>query len=92
MTINNYNYQSAAESHKRLQELAIGDEVLIRVYSERFPLGTLKKLHTRDRGPHKILRRFGSSTYEFDIARDFGINPIFIFEDLTRYCTFTGLQ
>jgi len=29
ITIDNYNYQSTAESHKWLQELAIGDEVLI---------------------------------------------------------------
>jgi len=43
MTFNNYKYRSDAESHKRLQKLVIGDEVLIRVHSERFPLGTLKK-------------------------------------------------
>ena len=60
MTIINYNYQSATESHKRLQELAIGDEVLIRVHPKRFPLRTLKKLHTRRRGPYKFLRRFAS--------------------------------
>jgi len=41
MTINNYNFQSTAEFHKRLQDLAIGDEVLIRVHSERLLLGTL---------------------------------------------------
>jgi len=38
MTINNYNYQSTVESHKRLQELAIGDEMLIRVHPNRFSM------------------------------------------------------
>jgi len=70
MTINNYNYKCAAEFHKRLQELTIGDEVLIRVHPEKFSLRTLKKLHTRRRGPYKILRMFGSSTYELYIPRD----------------------
>jgi len=45
MTIDNYNYQSITESHKQLQKIAIGDEVLIRVHPKRFPLGTLKRLH-----------------------------------------------
>ena len=42
MIINNYNYQSTAESHKRLQELAINDEVLIRVHPE-VPTGNFEK-------------------------------------------------
>ena len=74
MTINNYNYQSAAESHKRLQDLVIDDEVLIRVHLERFPMGTLKRLHTRRMGPYKVLKRFGSIAYELDIPYDLGIS------------------
>jgi len=34
MIIRNYNYQSVAESHKWLQDLTIGDEVMIRVHLE----------------------------------------------------------
>jgi len=90
MTISNCNYQSVAESHKRLQKLTIGDEVLIRVHLEKFTLGTLKKLHTRSRGPYKILKRFDSSTYELDIPRDLEISLVFSVEDVTRYHTSTG--
>jgi len=61
MITNNYNYQHVAESHKQLQEITIGDEVLIRMHPERFSLGTLKKLHNRCKGQYKVLRRFGSS-------------------------------
>ena len=92
MTINNYNYQSAAKSHKRLQELAIDDEVLIRVHPERFSLLTLKKLHTRRRGLYKALRRLGFAAYELDIPRDLRINSVFSIEDLTRYRTSNGTQ
>jgi len=76
MIIINYSYQSTVESHKRLQELTRGDEVLIRVHPERFPLETLKKLFIHCMGPYKVLRRFGSSAYELDILSDPGINPV----------------
>ena len=35
MTIINYSYQPTVESHKRLQELTRGDEVLIRVHPKQ---------------------------------------------------------
>ena len=92
MTINNYNYQSTVDSHKRLQELAIFDEVLIRAHQESFLLRTLKKLHTQRKDLYKILRRFGSSAYELNILRDLEINPVFSVENLTRYYTSTGPQ
>jgi len=87
MTFNNYNYQYATKSHKRLQKLAIGDQVMIRVHPERFPLGTLKRLHTRRSGPYKVLKRFSFSAYEVDITCDLGINPLFNVEDLTCFHT-----
>ena len=55
-TISNYKYQSAAESHKQLQDIAIGDKVLIRVHQKRFSLGTLRKLHSRRSGSYKAWR------------------------------------
>ena len=67
MTFINYNYQSTAKSHKQLQELVIGDGVLIRVHPERLPLGTLKRLHTRCSGPHKVLKRFDSTNFIFPL-------------------------
>ena len=52
MIISNYNYQFDAESHKWLQDIAISDEVLIRVHPKRFPLETLKKNSILDVGVH----------------------------------------
>ena len=68
-----------------MQDLTIGDEILIMMHPERFLLETLS-------GPYKVLRRFGSSAYELDIPRDLGINPVFSVEDLTRSRTSTGPQ
>jgi len=89
LTISNYNYQFAIKSHKRLQDITIGDEILIRVHPKRFPLGTLKKLNTWRRGPYKVLKRFCSSAYKLDIFHDLGINLVFRVEDLTHYHTST---
>jgi len=72
ITISNYNFQSAIEFHKRLQDLAVGYEVLIRVHPERFSLKTLKRLYTRRSGPYKILKRLGFSAYKLDIPHDLG--------------------
>jgi len=44
MTIDNYNYQSITESHKQLQKIAIGDEVLIRVAPKEVPTGNFEKV------------------------------------------------
>ena len=88
MKTSNYNYQPSAKSHKQLQELIIGDQVLIRVHPERFPLKTLKS-SILDVEAVQVLRKFGSSTYELNISRDLGINPAFSVEDLTHYRTST---
>ena len=63
--------QTGPKCHRQLQDLTIGDKVLIRVHSERFPLKTLKKLHTQRRGPYNVLKKFGFSAYELDILREF---------------------
>ena len=84
ITFNHYNDQPTVKSHKRLQELAKGDEVLIRVHLERFQLRTLKMLHTRCNCPYKILRRFSSSAYKFNIPRELEIILLFSVENLTR--------
>ena len=92
MAINNYNYQSAAESHKWLQELVISYEVLIRVQPERFSLKTLKKLHIRLRSPYKVIEEVW---FQCPRARYFSRSwdrLAFSVEAPTRYRTFMGPQ
>ena len=47
----------------------------------------MKKLHARRIGPYRFWRRFGSNTYELEIPRELGINPVFNIENLTLYRT-----
>ena len=83
IAVSNVNYKSAANLHKRLQELAIEDKVMVKVRPKRFPLGTVKKLHAQPIGPNRVLRRFGSNAYDPEIPRKLGINPVFNVEDMT---------
>jgi len=53
IAVSNDNYKSVTDLHKRLQEFAVEDEVMIRVRPERFPLRTLKKLFARRIGPSR---------------------------------------
>ena len=67
IAVSNDNYKVVVDLHKQLQEFTVGDEVMIRVRLEMFPLETLKKLHAQHIGPYIVLRSFGSNAYELDI-------------------------
>ena len=69
IAVSNDNYKYAADSHKRLHEFAIGDEVMVWVRPKRFPSRTLNKLHARRMGPYRILRLFDFNAYELNISR-----------------------
>ena len=92
IAISNDNYKSVTDSYKRLQKIAIGDEVMVRVYPKRFPPRTLKKLHARRMGPYKALKRFGSNAYKLDIPYDLGINPVFNVENFDSLSHSSGLS
>jgi len=74
-----------ADSNKRFKEFKVGDQVMIRLRPERFPSGTMKKLHARSAGPFKIIRKFGSNAYEIELPPDLGISPTFNVSDLVEY-------
>jgi len=59
--------------------------VIVRIRSERFPPGTVKKLHARSVGPFKILMKLNDNVYVIDLPEDFEINPTFNIEDLVEY-------
>ena len=83
--LNNEIYKKWADSHRRHQEFQEGDYVMIRLRAERFPPGTVKKLHARGAGPFKILKRVGPNAYVVDLPSDYGISSTFNVSDLLSY-------
>ncbi|KAH7549905.1 hypothetical protein JRO89_XS13G0103300 [Xanthoceras sorbifolium] len=64
---------------------AVGDQVLIRLRSERFPPGSFTKLHARRAGPFPILKKLGPNAYLVDLPGSYTFSHIFNVEDLTAY-------
>ena len=58
---------------------------MVRIRSERFPPGTVKKLHARGGGPFEMMKRINDNTYVLNLPEDFDISLIFIVEDLVAY-------
>ena len=83
ITLSDDNYKSFANLHSRLQEIAVGDEVMLRVPPQRFPPETWEKLHIRCISPYRVMRRIGSNAFELNIPCELGINPVFNVEELT---------
>ena len=82
---NNADYKASADLHHRLRTFNVRDYMMVRMRPERFPPGTVKKLHARSAEPFKILKKINSNAYVVDLPPDFGISCTFNVEDLVPY-------
>ena len=58
---------------------------MIRLKPERFPPGTLKKLHARGAGPFKVIKKVGPNAYVLELSPELGISSTFNISDLVEY-------
>ena len=58
---------------------------MIRLKPERFPPGTLKKLHARGAGPFKVIKKVGPYAYVLELPPELGISSTFNISDLVEY-------
>ena len=83
--LSNEEYKHMADSHKRIKEFNEGDFMIIKLRLERFPFGTMKKLHAQRAGPFKIIKKIGPNAYVLELPSDFGISSTFNISDLREY-------
>ena len=74
-----------ANSRKRIKEFNEGDSVMIKLRPERFPSGTMKKLHARGAGPFKVIKKVGPNAYVLELPPEYGISSTFNISDLKEY-------
>ena len=58
---------------------------MIRLRLERFPPGTVRKLHACGAGPFKVIKKIGTNAYVLELSPELGISSTFNISDLVEY-------